>query len=124
PGLAGGALPAVRRLASPVRRAAVLDVRRVLHPVRSADASRRRLSLDAGGAVSAVVTGSVTVVGAGDIGTHLLPHLARMWGVRRVTVIDRDRYEEKNLTSQNITRRDVGKRKAMVQASRLRRINP
>ncbi len=75
--------------------------------------------------MSGIVNGSVTVVGAGGvIGSHLVPHLGRMQGVQRVTLIDRDVYEEKNLGSQDITRRDLGKSKATVQARRLRRINP
>jgi adenylyltransferase/sulfurtransferase len=68
---------------------------------------------------------SVVVVGCGgNIGSHLVPHLGRMPGVRRVTLIDRDAYEERNLRSQDITPGDVGKPKAAVQARRLRRINP
>jgi molybdopterin/thiamine biosynthesis adenylyltransferase len=70
-------------------------------------------------------TKSVAVVGAGgNIGSHLLPHLGRMSGLGRATLIDRDLYEEKNLLSQDITPQDVGKPKAVVQARRLRRINP
>jgi len=69
--------------------------------------------------------GSVTVVGAGgNIGSHLVPHLARMRGVERVTLVDPDICVEKNLASQDITGRDVGKAKAAVQARRLRRISP
>jgi molybdopterin/thiamine biosynthesis adenylyltransferase len=68
---------------------------------------------------------NVVVVGAGgNIGSHLVPHLARMPNVGRVTLIDRDNYESTNLTSQDIAPADVGKRKAEVQARRLRRINP
>jgi len=75
--------------------------------------------------VSAILHGTITVVGAsGNIGSHLVPHLGRMPGVRRVTLVDRDVYEQKNLASQDITRRDVGRPKAVVQARRLRRINP
>jgi molybdopterin/thiamine biosynthesis adenylyltransferase len=67
----------------------------------------------------------IVVVGAGgNIGSHLVPHTARMSNVDRVTLIDRDVYEAKNLTSQDIARADIGKRKAEVQARRLRRINP
>jgi molybdopterin/thiamine biosynthesis adenylyltransferase len=67
----------------------------------------------------------VVVVGAGgNIGSHLVPHLARLTEVMRVTLIDRDHYEQTNLRSQNVTTRDLGKTKAMVQAHRLRRINP
>lgn len=68
---------------------------------------------------------TIVVVGAGgNIGSHLVPHLARMPGVSRVTLIDKDRYEEGNLWTQNITPRDVGRRKAMVQARRLGQIEP
>lgn len=67
----------------------------------------------------------VTVVGAGgNIGSHLVTHLARMPAVSVVTLIDRDRYEPKNLASQDITIRDVGRPKARVQAERLMRIRP
>jgi molybdopterin/thiamine biosynthesis adenylyltransferase len=67
----------------------------------------------------------LVVVGAGgNIGSHLVPHLARLRSVSKVVVIDRDSYEEKNLESQDIERRDVGAKKARVQARKLRRINP
>lgn len=66
----------------------------------------------------------VIVVGCGNIGSHLIPHLGRIPGVIRVTLIDLDRYEEANLANQEIDRKDVGKLKAHVQASRLRRIRP
>ena len=68
---------------------------------------------------------SIVVVGAGgNIGSHLVPHLARIPGVARVTLIDKDAYEPANLPAQDITPRDVGKRKALVQARKLRQINP
>jgi molybdopterin/thiamine biosynthesis adenylyltransferase len=68
---------------------------------------------------------TVVVVGAGgNIGSHLVAHLARMPQVRRITLIDRDVYEAANLASQDITPRDVGKQKAIVQARKLRLINP
>jgi molybdopterin/thiamine biosynthesis adenylyltransferase len=70
------------------------------------------------------MNGSIIVVGAGNIGSHALPHVGRMPGVRCVTLVDRDLYDEKNLVSQDITRRDVGRPKAVVQARRLRAINP
>jgi len=66
----------------------------------------------------------VVVVGCGgNIGSHLLPHLARMEGIERVTLIDQDVYERKNLTSQNITYQDIGRPKVTVQAERFRQIN-
>jgi len=68
---------------------------------------------------------SVVVIGCGgNIGSHLVPHLGRMRGVERVTLIDRDVYESANLLTQDITPADVGRRKATVQARRLSRINP
>ena len=67
---------------------------------------------------------SVTVIGAGNIGSQLLPLVARMPTVGSVTIVDHDFYEEKNLVSQSITPADVGKPKADVQAARLREINP
>jgi molybdopterin/thiamine biosynthesis adenylyltransferase len=66
----------------------------------------------------------VVVVGCGNIGSHVLPHLARMPEVGRVTLIDRDDYEPGNLAGQDIVAADFGKAKADVQARRLRRINP
>jgi molybdopterin/thiamine biosynthesis adenylyltransferase len=47
-----------------------------------------------------------------------------MPGVGRVTLVDRDTYEGRNLVSQDILACDVGIPKARVQARRLRRINP
>ena len=63
---------------------------------------------------------SVAVIGAGGvIGSHLVPHLASM-GWERVILVDGDVYDEKNLKSQAILPRDVGRPKATVQARRLR----
>lgn len=66
----------------------------------------------------------VIVVGAGAIGSHVLPPLARSPLVSRVTVIDRDRYDAGNTRGQHIDERDVGEAKVRVQARRLRRIDP
>lgn len=65
----------------------------------------------------------VIVVGAGATGSHVLPHLARSRRVSHLTIVDRDSYEPKNVESQDIDARAAGRPKAMVQASRLRRIN-
>ncbi len=68
---------------------------------------------------------TVTLIGAGgNIGSHLVPHLARMEGIGRVILVDRDTYEHNNLSSQDILPSHIGKPKAHVQARRLRRINP
>jgi len=68
---------------------------------------------------------SITLIGAGgNIGSHLVPHLGRMPGIQRITLVDRDIYEERNLVSQDILAADIGKPKARVQARRLKAINP
>ena len=67
----------------------------------------------------------LVVLGAGgNIGSHVVPLLAWMPRVTRLTLVDCDRYEEKNLRSQAITQADIGRPKARVQARRARRINP
>lgn len=67
---------------------------------------------------------SITLIGAGNIGSHLVPHLGRMSNIGRVTLVDRDIYEERNFFSQDILNDDIGKPKALVQAARLNAINP
>ena len=49
---------------------------------------------------------AVVVAGAGNIGSHLAPLLARA-GVGLVRVVDRDRVEEKNLAGQDFRPGDV-----------------
>ncbi len=66
----------------------------------------------------------VMVVGCGNIGSHLIPHLARLPGIHKVTLVDGQSYERKNLASQDINAADIGKPKSRVQAERLRRIRP
>ena len=71
----------------------------------------------------AVTRRHVVIVGAGgNIGSHLVPHIARMPVVGRITLIDPDRYERRNLESQAIGWKDVGRRKVDVQADRIRMI--
>lgn len=66
---------------------------------------------------------SILVAGAGgNIGSHFTRHLARMPGVGRIGLIDRDVYEERNLVNQDIAPRDLRRPKALVQAERLREI--
>lgn len=66
----------------------------------------------------------VMVVGCGNIGSHLIPHLARLPGIHKVTLVDGQSYERKNLASQDIDAADIGKPKSRVQAARLHRIRP
>lgn len=67
---------------------------------------------------------SVTVVGGGNIGSSLVHHFARSESLERLTIIDFDKYEFKNITSQDILTKDVRKLKADVLARRARLINP
>lgn len=72
----------------------------------------------------AVAGAHLVVIGAGgNIGSHLVPLLARTQGVGRLTLIDRDRYEAANLVSQDAGARDVGHTKVSVQARRARCAN-
>jgi len=67
----------------------------------------------------------IVVAGAGgNTGSHLLPHLARMRQVARLTLADPDMYESPNVAVQNIDNNDIGQPKVVAQASKLRRINP
>ncbi|HKI32432.1 MAG TPA: ThiF family adenylyltransferase [Gemmataceae bacterium] len=61
---------------------------------------------------------SVLVAGAGNIGSHLAPLLARA-GVGRLRIVDRDIVEEKNLRQQDYGPQDVGRGKAEALARRL-----
>ena len=56
---------------------------------------------------------AVTVAGAGALGANLLESCARQ-GFRRLRVIDRDRVEERNLSTQPYSRRDIGQPKARI----------
>ncbi|MEJ2719736.1 MAG: ThiF family adenylyltransferase [bacterium] len=67
----------------------------------------------------------IVLVGCGgNVGSHVVGHLGRLENVGRVTLVDSDVYEFKNLRTQDIAAADVGRPKAVVQAERLRRINP
>jgi molybdopterin/thiamine biosynthesis adenylyltransferase len=55
----------------------------------------------------------VTVCGAGALGANVVESLARQ-GFARLRVIDRDRVEERNLSTQPYHRADIGARKAQV----------
>jgi molybdopterin/thiamine biosynthesis adenylyltransferase len=66
----------------------------------------------------------VVLVGCGIIGTHVVPELPRETGVSEITLCDPDSYSAANLSVQSIDAADVGRGKAVVQAERLRRIDP
>jgi molybdopterin/thiamine biosynthesis adenylyltransferase len=66
----------------------------------------------------------IVVAGAGgNTGSHLLPHLVRMSGIARLTLVDPDVYEPANLAVQNIDSRDIGQPKVAAQANKLRLIH-
>jgi molybdopterin/thiamine biosynthesis adenylyltransferase len=67
---------------------------------------------------------SVVLIGLGNTGGFAAGLLGRLPGLARLTLTDRDEYDESNLVSQDITAADVGTPKAVAQADRLRRINP
>ena len=62
----------------------------------------------------------VTVCGAGALGANVVESLARA-GFARLRVIDRDRVEERNLSTQPYYRADVGAQKAKMLANNLYR---
>jgi molybdopterin/thiamine biosynthesis adenylyltransferase len=66
----------------------------------------------------------VVVAGAGNTGSHLLPLLARMSEISRITICDPEFYEPANLAVQCIDRVDLDRPKVEVQAEKLRRIRP
>ena len=66
----------------------------------------------------------IVQAGCGNIGSHTVPHLARMPGVQQVVLVDPDVYENQNVAGQDIRACDVGRRKVEVQAERLHQIRP
>jgi len=62
----------------------------------------------------------VTICGAGALGANLTESLARS-GLQRLMVIDRDRIEERNLSTQPYYRSDIGAFKAKILANSLYR---
>ena len=64
------------------------------------------------------------VIGLGNIGSHLVPHVARIPEIERLVLIDPDVYGESNRQSQAIGAADIGRAKTEVQADVVRQINP
>jgi molybdopterin/thiamine biosynthesis adenylyltransferase len=62
----------------------------------------------------------VTICGAGDLGANLVENLVRA-GFGKLKVVDRDRIEERNLSTQPYYRSDVGAFKAKLLANNLYR---
>jgi molybdopterin/thiamine biosynthesis adenylyltransferase len=63
---------------------------------------------------------AVTVCGAGALGANIAESLARQ-GLARLKVIDRDRIEERNLSTQPYYRTDIGAHKGKILANALYR---
>src|SRR5437870_5787903 len=63
---------------------------------------------------------AVTVCGAGALGANIVESLARQ-GFGRLRVIDRDRIEERNLSTQPYYRSDIGAFKAKILGNTLYR---
>jgi molybdopterin/thiamine biosynthesis adenylyltransferase len=66
----------------------------------------------------------IALIGCGNIGTHMVPELPRLPGIAEVTLCDPDRYTPENHLVQAIDAADIGRAKAVVQAERLRRVDP
>ncbi len=117
-GLDAEAGPAVlaRRLSSTGLRAG--DV----FTLEGSDGERRHLQLELPGRRGAGVT--VIMAGAGNIGSHLTAHLARMRRVGRLIICDPQVYEEANLAGQDVGVGELGRFKAEVQAERASAIRP
>lgn len=64
---------------------------------------------------------SITICGAGALGGNLTETLARM-GFQRLKIIDKDRVEMRNLSTQPYSRAEVGSPKARVLATMLYRV--
>lgn len=62
----------------------------------------------------------VTICGAGALGANIAENLARQ-GFAKLTVIDRDRIEERNLSTQPYFRTDIGAFKAKILSNNLYR---
>jgi len=67
---------------------------------------------------------SVAIIGLGAIGSETAAQMIRAPEVSRLVLVDHDRYERKNLLSQAIEARDVGRLKAEAQARRALQRNP
>jgi molybdopterin/thiamine biosynthesis adenylyltransferase len=69
-------------------------------------------------AVAKLAAPQITICGAGALGSHLADNLARQ-GFRKLRVIDRDRVEEHNVSTQLYDAADVGAWKVEVLRNRL-----
>jgi len=68
--------------------------------------------------------GTLTYVGTGNVGSHAVVALARTGVLHRITLVDPDVCEGRNVRSQAFTVRDVGRRKVDALAALIRRVDP
>jgi molybdopterin/thiamine biosynthesis adenylyltransferase len=66
----------------------------------------------------------IVLVGGGNIGSSVLPHIARNPLVTRILIVDPDTVSRSNTNSQEFLSRDIGQYKAHVLARRARQIRP
>jgi len=74
--------------------------------------------------MKAVSNAHVAVLGAGALGSHLVPLVARDPRVSHLTILDPQVFQRSNLAAQNISRCDVGQSKVGALARRVRSIRP
>lgn len=65
---------------------------------------------------------AVTIVGLGNIGSHLVLYLVRNMAIDTIILVDHDRVSKDNLTTQNVDAGDVGRYKVDVVIKALKRI--
>lgn len=63
-------------------------------------------------------------IGVGAIGSHFVPLMVRSGHFTRFVLVDPDEYQSHNLTSQDISVRDLGRPKVEVIRDHIRRIDP
>ncbi len=63
--------------------------------------------------IEKLATSKILILGAGALGSNLVTNLARQ-GFRQLTVLDKDRVEEQNLSTQVYSQEDVGALKADI----------
>jgi molybdopterin/thiamine biosynthesis adenylyltransferase len=67
-----------------------------------------------------IAAAQITICGAGALGANIAENLART-GFEQIRVIDRDRIEERNLSTQPYFKSDIGAQKAKILANSLYR---
>jgi molybdopterin/thiamine biosynthesis adenylyltransferase len=71
-----------------------------------------------------VASSKIALFGCGNIGSHVVPQIARLAGLAHILLVDPDSYEQRNLAGQDIRPSDLGRLKVAVQAERIRAIAP